>query len=508
MKLLKDLIIYVTRNGKSLTKLDYSFIGETDSLYVKLFKGIASGKVNNDREAVKYLYNEDKLSTKYRALKSRFKDRCLNNLMYVDHDFRHEEENLYAIRTAAYQKLAFANILIYKRQFNLGDEIFKDVLKVSKKYGFCNLAIECFYNLIESNCLLNTPKTFRAFCKDYNYYIDLFTAEASVKISTAQFYNRSSNSIIDPNEELHVKKKLIQSIAIVQKKYEKSYIINVHNMGLRANYFLMKKDYEKTFETLDTYKQFLDSNPNLKTVFRYSLMALYKIRANYEQKDFEGVYRTHNEFINHHESETETWEQFVNYYVLSLFKEFQIEKIAKFLEKNYKYLVDNNTDRHITSRWKVKEAYLIWIIQSTAILVYNPIKNKKFDIHKFLGNLTEPVNFKLSLNAATLIIECLFYLKRKELSKLIDKEDALKMYAHRHLKAKQATRVRMMFHLIGLIIQSNFEYETVLKKSKKYLRVLKNFEVEPYSLTYDYEIIPYEKLWEYCLQILKNRKPI
>lgn len=89
MEQLKELVNIVNKRKLSQVEiLDKSLISRKDTLFSKLYNGIADGIVQTDDDAIDYLYNQTEQAQKervnYRKLKSRFKTRLLNTLYFID----------------------------------------------------------------------------------------------------------------------------------------------------------------------------------------------------------------------------------------------------------------------------------------------------------------------------------------------------------------------------------------------------------------------------------------
>ena len=98
-------------NRKRLSKIDvldktFLHAGSTN-LYYRLYSGIESGSIKSDDDAGKLLYGTDKSDTRYRMLKSRYKEKLVKTILLFNKDelFNNELGKVYYDCIANYQSI-------------------------------------------------------------------------------------------------------------------------------------------------------------------------------------------------------------------------------------------------------------------------------------------------------------------------------------------------------------------------------------------------------------------
>jgi hypothetical protein len=59
--------------------------------------------------------------------------------------------------------------------------------------------------------------------------------------------------------------------------------------------------------------------------------------------------------------------------------------------------------------------------------------------------------------------------------------------------------------MLSIIIDKEFNYELIAEKGDTYLKKLLRFSI-PFDLQNEIEVLPFEELWHYALDILKTNK--
>jgi hypothetical protein len=150
MEHLVELVQIINKRKLSqIDVFDQSLISSKDTLFAKFYNGIAEGKIYSDKEAVKYIYGTAAESTNYRKLKSRFKERLLNTLYFID--INHTTESDYSKK--AYfdctNRLYLSNILLrYAENRNASIQLIIDSYSTAKKNNFFDILKEYSYKLL------------------------------------------------------------------------------------------------------------------------------------------------------------------------------------------------------------------------------------------------------------------------------------------------------------------------------------------------------------------------
>ena len=154
-------------------------------------------------------------------------------------------------------------------------------------------------------------------------------------------------------------------------------------------------------------------------------------------------------------------------------------------------------------KWRIFHAYLHYIFE-VKDLDKNLLQNKYihgFNVVQFLSNTPIASKDKTGLNVAILVLQIQYLFKEHQTTQIFDKTDALSMYAYRYLNKKENSRAYTYIRLLLAAEKEGFVYSKVAVKTRKYIQKLRG-ELDSYSA--EWEILPYEILWEQALSFMKT----
>lgn len=115
--------------------------------------------------------------------------------------------------------------------------------------------------------------------------------------------------------------------------------------------------------------------------------------------------------------------------------------------------------------------------------------------------LNETIHFstdKKGMNINILILQVLIFLRRDDRPAIIERLEALQMYAYRYLANDPVTRrSELFFRLLFLLARSIFDPDEARDRSPDLLQELR--DTPRHISAIDIEVVPYEGLWEWVL---------
>lgn len=125
----------------------------------------------------------------------------------------------------------------------------------------------------------------------------------------------------------------------------------------------------------------------------------------------------------------------------------------------------------------------------------------RFKVGKFMNEMPKYMADKKGMNINILVIQILILLRRRKLGPIIDRMEALRAYAYRHLKDDPATRRSDLFiQLLLLVSRYSFERKLVVEKAGPLLEELSRAPRHLQAI--DIEVVPYEVLWWEIVKVL------
>ncbi|NRB54285.1 MAG: hypothetical protein HRU41_41945, partial [Saprospiraceae bacterium] len=175
----------------------------------------------------------------------------------------------------------------------------------------------------------------------------------------------------------------------------------------------------------------------------------------------------------------------------------QYDCILGFYSRNYDLCAQaieilKKHSRQNSEIWLIYEAYL-YLFQNLG-----KYEGKRFKLGKFLTAVPRFSKDKKGMNINILIIQILVLLKDRRWPSIVDRIDALKAYIYRHLKSESTLRSDTFLSMLAVLPKSAFQRDQVEARTAQ----LRNQLQQGPILSVDFEIVPYEDLWEFVLELL------
>jgi hypothetical protein len=258
-----------------------------------------------------------------------------------------------------------------------------------------------------------------------------------------------------------------------------------HKSILKECSILETKYVDQGFENIQV-------NMNYKELIFLKLNSFYVLNKNEEGIDYanniESIFRPGNT----------DWFKFKEFQFLILMKAekfHQATKVFRMIRTNKNYVKISDIDKE---RWQIYRVYLLFVNDSKLI-------KWGFDIEKFKSYAPDFDKEYQGFNIATLIIQFLFYFREADIKNFKLKLDQLSKLSSIHLDKRHNYRNSIFIRMLEIVVDKEYNYELILEKGSTYFKKLITSQIPP-DWNLELEIIPFEKLWEYILNILKTNK--
>jgi hypothetical protein len=165
----------------------------------------------------------------------------------------------------------------------------------------------------------------------------------------------------------------------------------------------------------------------------------------------------------------------------------------------YDQVIDNKSFKRqvaeLTEKWKIYHAYLVF---------YDSFLNKgdyKFSLPKFLNDVPVNSKDKSGYNFAIRVIEILFNAARKDYNLIFSKMDALRVYRTRYLNDNTYKRNHLFLSILLKAEKSGFSNKEMANANWPEIAELRK---QNNYIIADWEIIPYETLWDIFVELAKK----
>ncbi|HMX61086.1 MAG TPA: hypothetical protein PKK18_11100 [Chitinophagales bacterium] len=475
--------------------LDKSLLSRKDTLFSKLYNGIADGIIKNDDDALQYLYGNDKESTNYRKLKSRFKERLLNTLYFIDMNHTAESDSSKKAYFDCMNHLYLSNILLrYAENRNASIQLILDNYTSAKKHHFFDILKEYSYKLVVHYGMSGNEKKYTEELSAYKQYYNEYDFEQKAQliytnVMMITHYAKNATEI----KEKEIKKCCDEIEALV--KQSQSLVVFFIYIRTLLFYHEIKGDNVNINKTCDKYlsqyKKYLSSilsDSYLNTIYIYKLKSLFDLR-----KDEESLHLIDTILPN---AKGASFLAVNEFKMKILLNQQNTQAARETLHHIHSSTYFKSANALLKERWFVYNAFLEFIEQ------YKNNGNFKFSLSKFNNDIPLVSQDKSGFNFAARVINILFYIGRNDLDNAMQHIEALKIYQIRHFKEDTYFRS----------IQFTKQLLSVEKKSFNYKELHKIYDSnhllgqDDKHVIHESEIIRYDKLWQIILNTLKRNE--
>ncbi len=507
MKNLIEISKIVTKKRISKIEIfDKSLLNKRDSKFNEFYEGLINDKFSTDDEAARYLYDSSALDDKYRQLKSRFSKRLLNTLFFLDANDPSFSDYHSAYYTCN-KNWALIRILLSSGARNSASKLTLKTLNVAQTYRFSDVTLNCARILMNNSSLGGDEKL-------YDHYAELTKKsleDLEAEIKAEEMYQRLTITFamsgMPQDEHTKIAKEYLDSVVDLCKSSD-SYNLHFLMFQIWILQTQVTKNYKETIEVCERAEKFLADNPPFNQKVKLANLALIKINCYLQLRDYENGRKNAEKCLELVQEGSNNWFVFLEYYfLLAMHTENYMNAAGIFLKiANHPRFAFTSSERQ--EKWKIFEAYLNYIFETENLnkdLLSNDSNKRKFKLLKFLNEVPNFSKDKKGYNVAILVIQILYMLEKGDYTGIINRSEALNVYCSRYLRKDDTYRSSCFLKMLLTMEKEDFNYDRTKQMAQKFYRKMAEGDQEGNNTVYEWEIIPYEALWEKVLNRLKNK---
>ena len=151
-------------------------------------------------------------------------------------------------------------------------------------------------------------------------------------------------------------------------------------------------------------------------------------------------------------------------------------------------------------RWELYRAYLEFLLPTTGL-------SRSTSVAQWALQLPDFNRDKRGYHVAILILQLLYYLRRRNLDEVMARLERLRKYQQLHLRDDDTLRSRLFLRLLALLLEKDFNARACAERGLNLLAKLREAP-QPGEAYAQIEVIPYEELWSLVLQLLQQAAPL
>lgn len=463
-----------------------------------LYESILNGSFTSDEEAAKLMFKADPGNRNYRNTKGKLKQKLLNHLYFLDYDketYTVYQKRLYECCHILHQ----CRILMEEDAGDLAAKRLPQLIKTAREFEFTDVAVEAA-RLLRNECAKSGKSAFFA---DITREL---TKLKQFRDAVEECENLYFEVIATINKSVSSRNKAINKIPSVIARIEqrakelKSKRLDLAGKRLRLTYNSITgrfKDNILLCESLEhTYIK--KSGKDIRLNISQHEIALTKMQSYFFVRDYENGEKYARQKLDVFKNKGADWFAFMEYYFLLAIGAGKYKKAEEIFRKIRTHKNFHQLPEEAVHRWNIYRAYLIFFSESKLL-------KWGFDIDQFIAQPPAFDKNRQGYNVAALLIQFMFLLREGMVYDVKSRIDALRKYSSVHLDKRHNYRNSIFIRMLEIVAEKEFNFELIREKGTTYYKKLKRFHI-PFDLKNELEVIPYEKLWDHIIDILKTNK--
>lgn len=493
---LKDLVQVTHQNRVQRIEL---IGGGADTQVQRLYDAMVAGKFKSDEEYAAYLFGDNPRRISYlHRVERKLKEQLYNTVMFVDFDNKIDTEAK-RIYYQCIKNYATFMVLLGRNGRKSAIPLAKKTIEMAKSLAdHTELIFLLLKQLCEHYGSLGNNQKYARYNREMDKYLQLVQLELMLEKYYQNYKLTKSKSRTAQLAMMDTLKEQEKQLRPLLKEHKSYKIVTIGHLII-INRYTICSDYEKVLELCDEAIAALYSStklPRATALYQFNRIKLDAFTKLRRDKEGEKAIKA---CLEHTKPGGSNWYNTHFYANLYYLYTGQYQKAYK----NHEELVIKTGFKETVSisivSWQLMEGYLQYLLEIGRI-ADSEKQHKRFRINKLMNESPIFSRDKRGYNVCLLILQILFYLKRKQHGEVLDKMESLNMYCHRYLRKGEMFRSNCFIKMLLEIPKGYFNRKVAVRKAQRYIDKLNS---APKLLSSaDFEIIPYELLWEYALDSL------
>lgn len=499
MQDLKEIILLLIQHGI------HPFKGaDAKSRLLAFWDGIAKGRFSTDEAAAKALYNESVESSKYRKLKSDFRERLLESVLEIDGN-----QKSYSDYQKAYYEChkmwTVVRILTGQNANAAALSVATRLLRQAEKFDFTLLAMDISaylrtqYGLRESN-----DRKFREMHELFEKYRKTYDAENQAEALYTTLIVRYVNNRSAQTDVSKLAGEYWEQIIPLMSQHQ-TYKLQMYGYMIGLMRHTAANDHARALVACNVAITFFKSRTYEP---RVPLQIFYyqRLICNIQLRQFEEGQGSADYCLRIMQEGTFNWFKYRELYLQLSLHTGQFSQAAKILDETLAHARFEFLPENVKEIWRIYEAFVHYLI--LAGKAPPRTGSGKFKLAKFINDTPIFSKDKSGINIAIIVVKWLLLLEERRFPQMLDEVEAVEQYCYRHLRGDSAQRSYCFLKMLLHIPTSGFDPVQSALKAERYLRKLHETPLQVANQTHEIEVVPYEMLWEIIMESLHSAKKI
>ena len=453
-------------------------------------------------QAAKQIYGKssEASQTAFLRLRARVQDKLLNHLFFLDHS----DARLFVARRYELECLDLLHkvtILYLEGEYALSERLLRRCLRQAEQGEFTKYA--------EQACQrLSTLYAEQRQLHKYNTY-----SKKLAKLRQLLVHEQEA-------EQLSIEVRLTMTRAVTMRRTllpkMPGYIEKAEELHQKANTFAtyialyrlrltqaeLTGHYDEIIRYTTAATQLLRQGKLNERRFDQRFNQFMSVYAHLRSRQYKAGLKLAEDFAADLHPTSNNWFYFYEHYLLLALHAGEYDHALRLLHVAHKNPSFPKQRPAAQERWQLLQAYVEFVQPEEAL----PLRRRNQMATSALLVVPEFTRDKRGHNVAILVFQLLYYLRQRELEPVLTRLERLRKYQQRHLRDAATLRSRTLLRLLMLLPEAEFDPVVLAKRGQHRLAQLSQAPMVG-DADAEVEIIPYERLWELTLDILRTGKP-
>ncbi|MGD1842562.1 MAG: hypothetical protein ACFB0B_16965 [Thermonemataceae bacterium] len=485
MREIKDVIDFI----KEGTNKRLPLIGipdQTPTLEDRLHELIAQEEVPDDKAACVVLYGEYP-NDSFSALKYRLVQRLYNHLYFIDLEnidrLHHQEE----IKAADYYLKAV--ILQKLKHYTEASEFFYKSYRIAEKLDLTELRVINLRYLLNNALTLRQVKEFEEYEKQLAKYEKILMDEMEAHRLHSKIEMQLTMPLTKQRTVVSNIKKSLGRIEELLKKSQSHSIFESY-YGLNKRLFELTARYDKLIELTEEAEERWRKGKINEKQFDHEKNKILAIQSHIKSNEVRKGVKLAEKYLPYFKEGDENWFIFSYNMVILENHDLNFIKAYRVLENATRHKSFNKQSQELLEKYALLQGYM-------DIVTRQQPTEEMFENFKHLPE--EEMEVRIDIN----LLYYIFFLQEKDTKNLEVLAEKLTNYSTKHLRIKENKRLKNIINLLTCIPKYKYNWALVKDRSRYLYNNLLEQPINEEEKA-EVEVIPYEVIWEWALDLLKS----
>lgn len=470
-----------------------------------LYAGLRQGRVTDEESAAIEVFGEPDRSARFRSYRSRFRQRLLNNLFFIEPNLN--RHGAYVVDVYKLHKKIFLihTLAMFGGRITAAS-LASTSLRTAREYQYTIGEIQLLDFLRRHCAVTGKVKQFDRYTLMLSRAMAILQAEQETSRMYQSLMMEYVKTAAPRTSLLERTAKYAEESARLAQEY-RTYAITLDSLRIGIFYNQLAGNYSETLRLCDVAERYFELYEVLTPRARYGEITLHRLESFLYLRNYDSGSGAAHQCEKYFTVGSNNWFVYMEYYFLLAMHTLRFERANEIFKEVTSHPRFSLQRESLREKWRVFEICLNYANRATQT---QTVSGSHIDVDHLLETVPIYTKDKQGYNVPILVMHILLLLERGDLDAITRRMEALKSYRSRYLRAKTNRHSALFFKLLMIMEANSFDHDIISKKGEKYHQQLKNSPSAYTEVHEGVQILSYAWLWDRVLERLQmmQEKPV